>query len=172
MVKRVNQLDNTILSQPETTSSFIMIAIKRLQKEMKELAIDPPAGITAGPTCSDLYRWSATIQGPDGTPYQGGLFFILINIPVDYPFAPPKCSFATKVFHPNINRNGAICLDILKSQWTPSLTISKVLLSISSLLAEPNPDDPLDQEAGTLFKTNKKMYDKICHEWVIKFATV
>ncbi len=82
-------------------------------------------------------------MGPEGSPYQGGLFFLDIKFSLDYPFTPPKCTFKTKVYHPNINSSGGICLDILKNQWSPALTITKVLLSISSLLSDPNPDDPL-----------------------------
>ena len=91
------------------------------------------------------------------SPYQSGVFFLTINFPTDYPFKPPKIrfvfrekclpnslnahfSFTTKIYHPNINANGAICLDILRSNWSPALTISKVLLSICSLLCDPNPD--------------------------------
>lgn len=61
---------------------------------------------------------------PD-SPYQGGVFFLTIHFPTDYPFKPPKVAFTTRIYHPNINSNGSICLDILRSQWSPALTISK-----------------------------------------------
>jgi ubiquitin-conjugating enzyme E2 D/E len=64
-------------------------------------------------------------MGPDDSPYSGGVFFLNINFPTDYPFKPPKVNFVTRIYHPNINQNGAICLDILKDQWSPALTISK-----------------------------------------------
>ncbi len=90
-----------------------------------------------------MFKWQGTIVGPEGTPYEGGVFYLNIQFPIDYPFRPPKINFVTKVYHPNINLDGSICLDILKDQWSPALTISKVLLSISSLLTDPNPESPL-----------------------------
>jgi len=146
-------------------------AVKRIQKELKDLEKDPPTNCSAGPSGSDLFHWTATIMGPEGSPYQGGLFFLSVHFPADYPFKPPKVSFTTKVFHPNINRNGAICLDILKDQWSPALTISRVLLSISSLLTDPNADDPLDAEAAQAYKTDRAKFDAIAREWTAKFAS-
>ncbi|CAN1158462.1 Ubiquitin-conjugating enzyme E2 28 [Linum perenne] len=72
-----------------------------------------------------MFHWQATIMGPPDSPYSGGVFLVTIHFPPDYPFKPPKVAFRTKVFHPNINSNGSICLDILKEQWSPALTISK-----------------------------------------------
>ena len=98
---------------------------------------DPPANISAGPIKKDeLYHWRATIIGPDGTPYAKGVFKLDIQFPADYPFKPPKIKFMTRVYHPNIDGSGNICLDILDAQWSPALTTSKVLLSICSLLTD------------------------------------
>jgi ubiquitin-conjugating enzyme E2 D/E len=147
------------------------MAAKRIQKELLDLGRDPPSNCSAGPVSdSDLFHWSATLMGPADSAYQGGVFFLTIKFPTDYPFKPPKVQFNTKIYHPNINSNGGICLDILKDQWSPALTISKVLLSICSLLTDPNPDDPLVPEIAHLFKTNKGEYEKTAREWTRKYA--
>ena len=130
----------------------------------------------------------ATIMGPPDSPYQGGVFFLTIHFPTDYPFKPPKVAFTTRIYHPNINSNGSICLDILRSQWSPALTISKVLLSVCSLLCDPNPDDPLVPEIARIFKTDKWVqtpsasivisnyylvrdkYNQLAKEWTKKYA--
>ena len=85
-------------------------------------------------------------MGPEKSPYEGGIFFLDIHLPTDYPFKPPSCKFTTRVYHPNINANGGICISIFKTEWSPALTIEKVLISISSLLTDPNPEDPLVPE--------------------------
>ncbi len=119
------------------------MALKRIQRELVELGRDPPSNCSAGPIGDDLFHWQATIMGPDDSAYAGGVFFLDIHFPSDYPFKPPKVSFTTRIYHCNINATGGICLDILKDAWSPALTISKVLLSICSLLTDANPNDPL-----------------------------
>ena len=146
------------------------MALKRINKELKDLEKDPPTNCSAGPVGEDLYNWQATIMGPPDSPYQGGVFFLTIKFPTDYPFKPPKVTFTTRIYHPNINANGAICLDILKDQWSPALTISKVLLSISSLLTDANPDDPFVPDIANLYKSDKKQYEKNATEWTKKYA--
>ena len=117
----------------------------RIKIEYESLLTDPPTNCSAGPVdTEDLYVWKATIMGPEDTPYANGVFFLNIEFPKNYPFKPPKCNFETKIYHPNINSAGSICVDILRDNWSPALTISKVLLSICSLLTDPNPDDPLN----------------------------
>mmetsp|Transcript_6027 Transcript_6027/g.6161 ORF Transcript_6027/g.6161 Transcript_6027/m.6161 type:complete len:148 (+) Transcript_6027:92-535(+) len=146
------------------------MALKRIQRELQELGRDPPANCSAGPVGDDLFHWQATIMGPDESPYSGGVFFLDIHFPADYPFKPPKVSFTTRIYHCNINSNGGICLDILKDQWSPALTISKVLLSICSLLTDPNPEDPLVPEIAQLLKNNVVQHDATAREWTAKYA--
>ncbi|KAG8523149.1 Ubiquitin-conjugating enzyme E2 D1, partial [Galemys pyrenaicus] len=103
-----------------------------------------------------LFQCSTGKQLLWGLAYQGGVFFLTVHFPTDYPFKPPKIAFTTKIYHPNINSNGSICLDILRSQWSPALTVSKVLLSICSLLCDPNPDDPLVPDIAQIYKSDKE----------------
>lgn len=147
------------------------MALKRIQKEMADFAKDPPPTCSAGPQGDDLFHWKAIITGPEGSPYQGGIFALDILFNMEYPFKPPKITFSTKIYHPNINANGAICLDILKQQWSPALTIMKVLLSISSLLTDPNPDDPLVPDIAEILKKNKALYEANAREWTRKYAS-
>ncbi|KAF4690839.1 Ubiquitin-conjugating enzyme E2 D3 [Perkinsus olseni] len=146
------------------------MALRRINKELQDLSRDPPANCSAGPIGDDMFHWQATIMGPKDSPYEGGVFFLNITFPSDYPFKPPKCHFTTKIYHCNISANGSICLDILKDQWSPALTISKVLLSISSLLTDPNPNDPFVPEIAHMYKSDRTKHDAIAREWTQKYA--
>merc|ERR1711865_1281726 len=146
------------------------MALRRINKELQDLGKDPPANCSAGPQGDDLFHWQATLMGPGDSPYAQGVFFLTIHSPTDYPFKPPKVQFNTRIYHPNINSNGSICLDILKDLWSPALTISKVLLSVCSLLTDPNPDDPLVPEIARLLKSDAVKHDATAQEWTRKYA--
>ena len=200
-LKRINKVTPASLSalrSRETESPTLRY------QELIDLGRDPPSSCSAGPTGDNMFQWQATIMGPvssnhlrpcrsgpdssgckGDSPYAGGVFFLSITFPVDYPFKPPKVSFTTKIYHPNINANGSICLDILRDQWSPALTISKgkasyvlstarraycliVLLSICSMLTDPNPDDPLVPDIAHLYKTDRPRYEATAREWTRK----
>ena len=152
-----------------------MSAIKRLQRELlevSELTNQDPQNIvySVAPVEQNLFQWTGFIFGPTKSPYQGGVFRIIVNFPPDYPFRPPHVHFNTPIYHPNINQAGAICLDILKDQWSPALTITKVLLSISSLLTDPNPNDPLAHEIAQVYLTNRRLYEQTAKRWTAQYA--
>lgn len=143
---------------------------KRLLKEISEMKENPNTECSAGPKGDQLNLWTATIFGPKETPYEGGVFNLEIKFTKEYPFRPPFVRFITPIYHCNINSSGGICLDILKQNWSPALTISKLLISISSLLSEPNPSDPLVPHIAKLYKENKIVHDANAKEYTLKHA--
>ena len=138
-----------------------MSGVKRILAEWQQMQTAPPAGCGAQPINeTNLYEWRGFICGPPGTPYEGGKFELQIMLPQKYPFEPPFMKFVTPPYHCNIDANGLICLDILKDKWAPVLTISKVLLSLCSLLNEPNPNSCLRADIGLLLTSNKAQHDE------------
>ncbi|KAL0984820.1 hypothetical protein UPYG_G00147370 [Umbra pygmaea] len=153
------------------TAAKLSTSAKRIQKELAEITLDPPPNCSAGPKGDNIYEWRSTILGPPGSVYEGGVFFLDIAFTPDYPFKPPKVTFRTRIYHCNINSQGVICLDILKDNWSPALTISKVLLSICSLLTDCNPADPLVGSIATQYLTNRTEHDRIAKQWTKRYAT-
>ena len=146
------------------------MAARRIQREHQDLQRDTPDNCSAGPRGDNMYIWDAVILGPTGTPYAGGVFKLEIHFPTDYPFKPPKCVMLTKMYHPNISSTGAICLDILKNNWSPALTVSKVLLSICSLFSDANPNDPLVPEIADIYVRDRQRYDETARLWTQRYA--
>ena len=107
-----------------------------------------------------MMRCEAIIFGPDDTEWEGGVFRLLVEFGEKFPSEPPKVRFLTKMFHPNIYADGAICLDILQNQWSPIYDISAILTSIQSLLTDPNPQSPANSEASKLYVENKGEYNR------------
>jgi len=128
---------------------------------------------------NDLSKMNIKFKGPANSPYENGIFKLFIEIPKEYPFHPPKVTFKTKIIHPNISpETGYICLDILKekseynqSGWSPIQNIDKIILSLISLLNDPNPDSPLNGEAAVLYKDNRNEYNLKVISFVEMYAS-
>ncbi|OAL50080.1 ubiquitin-conjugating enzyme [Pyrenochaeta sp. DS3sAY3a] len=143
---------------------------KRIIKETERLVNEPVQGISATPHDDNLRYFDVTIDGPSQSPYEGGVFKLELFLPDDYPMTPPKVRFLTKIYHPNIDRLGRICLDVLKSNWSPALQIRTILLSIQALLGAPNPDDPLANDVAQAWKENQAQAIQTAQEWTQQHA--
>ncbi len=119
----------------------------------------------------DIRHWKGKIKGPIDTVYEKGVFVIDIVITDEYPFKPPKMKYDTKIWHPNISSvTGAICLDILKNEWTPALTIRTALISLQALMCNPVPEDPQDAQVASQYKSDIKAFNETAKLWTSEYA--
>ncbi|EAY19361.1 bendless protein, putative [Trichomonas vaginalis G3] len=139
-------------------------------REIKLLELNKNPDIYATTKDGNNRYLDAWVRGPPGSPYEHGVFKLEIFLPDKYPFDPPKCRFLTKVYHPNIDKLGRICLDVLKKNWSPAQTLITILLSIQSLLGDPNPSDPLDLEVANQWLMDTEKAKQIAKEWTEKYA--
>ncbi|KAH9770146.1 ubiquitin-conjugating enzyme E2 27 [Citrus sinensis] len=161
--KILSYLHNNFLNWPLRTK---MIDFSRVQKELQECSKDIEAsGIKVTPVSDNLVHLTGIIPGPVGTPYEGGTFRLDITLPDGYPFEPPKMHFVTKVC-----QSGAICLDILKDQWSPALTLKTALLSVQALLSAPAPDDPQDAVVAQQYLKDHQTFLSTARYWTESFA--
>lgn len=176
------------------------VASKRLFQEYKSLLTNPVDGISAGPLNEDdLFIWEALIQGPEGTPYEGGIFPAELRFPRDYPLNPPKMKFLGEIWHPNgtasphpcayptktyarrtiVYSNGEVCISILhppgddpnhyesaSERWSPIQSVEKILISVMSMLAEPNDESPANVEAAKMWRERRPEFEKKVREGV------
>eukprot|EP00013_Stygamoeba_regulata_P000058 CAMPEP_0177630912 /NCGR_PEP_ID=MMETSP0447-20121125/1469_1 /TAXON_ID=0 /ORGANISM="Stygamoeba regulata, Strain BSH-02190019" /LENGTH=160 /DNA_ID=CAMNT_0019132361 /DNA_START=298 /DNA_END=780 /DNA_ORIENTATION=+ len=156
--------------------------MKRLMQEYKALTLHPPEGVIAGPINEDnFFEWEALITGPEGTPYEGGVFSATLKFPLDYPLNPPKMVFTCPMWHPNIYVNGEVCISILhppgedpnhyersEERWSPVLSVEKVLISVMSMLAEPNDESGANIEASKMWRTDRAEFERTVRETVKK----
>ncbi|PKC62189.1 ubiquitin-conjugating enzyme [Rhizophagus irregularis] len=140
------------------------MALKRLNRELYILGENQLSSCNASPIDDDLFHWQATIMGPSDSPYSGGVFFLLIDFPEDYPFNPPRIRFTTKIYHLNFSDGGNICGCFLKKQWSPALNISKVLALVCTLLTDPYKGCFI-QEKYYLYINNRNCYEANAREW-------
>ncbi|KAJ6647746.1 Ubiquitin-conjugating enzyme E2 S [Pseudolycoriella hygida] len=124
--------------------------IRQVVKEMHEISLNSPEGIEVQINDADVTDIHALIQGPEGTPYAGGVFRVKLQLGKDFPASPPKAFFKTRIFHPNVAPNGEICVNTLKRDWKPDLGIKHILLTIKCLLIVPNAESALNEEAGKM----------------------
>jgi len=147
-----------------------------------ELTINAPDGILAGPVNEDnFFEWEALISGPEGTPFDGGVFVTRLTFPRDYPLSPPKMRFISEIFHPNIYADGRVCISILHApgddpmgyessseRWSPVQSIEKILLSVVSMLAEPNDESSANVDASKIWRENRERFNQIAARCVRK----
>ncbi|GAX85001.1 hypothetical protein CEUSTIGMA_g12422.t1 [Chlamydomonas eustigma] len=150
-------------------------ARNRLMKELKEVGKQKTqdTGITLIPNETNLFSWRAILKGPKDTPYEGGCFELSINVPEQYPLAPPTVKYGTKIFHPNIHfKTGDICLDILKTAWSPAWTLFSVCQAILAHMSAPAPDSPLNCDAGNLLRAGDvRGYNSMAKMYTREFAS-
>jgi len=144
--------------------------LKRLHREIADVKKEDLGAITLVPTEDNLFLWKGTIPGPEGSVYEGGVFHVDVILAVDYPFSAPKVVFKTRIYHMNISDQGNICIDILKHNWSPALSLFKVMLSLSSLLTDPNPKDPLVPGIATQYIRDRKLHDSTARRWTELYA--
>ncbi|KAJ1742423.1 Ubiquitin-conjugating enzyme E2 T [Coemansia sp. RSA 1821] len=148
----------------------------RLMKEFRMLQSELPAGIICTPKHESLDHYEARIDGPPDTPYEGGRFLVDVSLSDRYPIEPPSVKFKTRIYHPNIDDFGNICLEVLKSgkagSWNPSWTVGKVLVALTVLLGSPNPHDPLMPEIAEQMRNSHATYIKTAKEWTMQHAMV
>ncbi len=150
-----------------------MVSRNRLNKELVELGKSTDRDILLKPVGDNLFSWHGWIRGPEDTPYKGGWFKLSLQLPQNYPIAPPKAKFISRIFHPNIHfESGEICLDLLKNQhWTPALTLESLCRSIINLLQNPNADSPLNCDCGNCIREQDWVaYRSMAHMFVVEHA--
>jgi len=161
-------------------------ALRRLMAEYKQLTLNPPEGIVAGPINEEnFFEWEALIVGPDGTCFEGGVFPAKLTFPTDYPLSPPKMQFMCEMFHPNIYADGRVCISILHApgddplgyessaeRWSPVQSVEKILLSVISMLAEPNDESGANIDAAKMWRENRAEFDRIALRIVRKTLSI
>lgn len=153
-------------------------AYKRLMVEYKQLSNNPPDGISAGPIDeSNFFEWECLIRGPEETPYEDGIFSATLSFPSDYPLTPPVMKFTSNIYHPNVYKDGKVCISILhppgddpnryesaSERWSPIQSVEKILISVMSMLAEPNDESPANIDAAKMWRDDREQFNKIVRQ--------
>ncbi|KAF9466342.1 ubiquitin-conjugating enzyme/RWD-like protein [Collybia nuda] len=147
-----------------------MTAVRRIQKELRDLATNPIDGVTVEPKDDNLFEWKCSIKAASDSPYKSGTFHFTVILPPTFPFKAPTVTFKTKIYHPGINDEGAICVPVLRDEWKPSVTLSSVLAIIQEKVNNPSPDDPFEPEIAALLKNDKAKFLAMAREHTKKNA--
>lgn len=144
--------------------------LRRIARQLADIASSQPLWFNATLIGDNMSELLGSFVGPPDTPYDEGVFWVYMQIPRDHPFKPPKCNFLTKVYHPNIDSQGKICLDILEDRWSPAHTISSVLISICSILDDPCVEDALVSEIAEQYVKDRATYETNARLYTRKYA--
>ena len=153
-------------------SKGVKMATRRLMGEYKQITTNPPEGMTAGPINEEnMFEWECVIVGASETLYEGGCFHAILSFPQDYPLNPPIMRFTTELWHPNIYKDGKVCISILHApgedaygyersdeRWSPVHSVEKILLSVMSMLAEPNDESPANVDAAKMWRDDRDQF--------------
>jgi len=135
----------------------------RMQKDMSELKVDKEITLTFYNGEDDLMNFKVNIKVTEGV-YKGGAFVFDVKVANSYPHDAPKVLCETTIFHPNIDMEGHVCLNILREDWKPVLTMQSVILGLQFLLLEPNADDPLNKEAANMMADNRPRFERVVRD--------
>ena len=157
-----------------------MSAIRRLQKEYKDLTSKPYDEFSVSLSEDNIYKWEIIIFGPSDTPYEGGMFKSIMDFPHEYPNKPPQLKFTSDIYHPNIHTDGKVCISILHEgedqwgyessaeRWKPIHGVSSVIMSVISMLSDPNDESPANIDAAVMWREKYEDFKKKVYQCVAK----